>query len=535
MRRFGRNSSFILILGLLFFSFGIQLNAQTSVNKNEAKRLTASLSDKMELLKNSLVQSIKSDPISNQDETSLDGASSKLQQSIEDFSEKLARNEDSASDLTETLFAAKEVNDIMANISVSRTATEDWKEVKTDLERLASIYGIQWDWSGRSTMPAPVRTSSTSTAVKSNFTGTYRLDQSRSDNISEVVDQALRSANVSNREEARQDLEAKLQSPDEIAIEQQGKNVTLVSTLSQPITLSTDGSAREETLPDGTILRIRSTMRGQELTVASIANNSDYRVTFTMLDGDTLKVSRSVTTDYLKQTIFAESFYSRTEQYANMNIYGNTGNSNTTAQTYPQPQSQPQPKNNPQPSISYGRTGQYVVPNGTIITGYLNNDISSKTSQNNDRFRMTVQAPAQFRGAVIEGYISGIRNRSGKVTGRSQITFNFESIRLKNGETYDFAGFLQSVTDQNGETIKVDPEGNAKGGSNTKESIKRGGIGAGIGAVIGGLIGGGKGAIIGATIGGGAGAGSVILQKEGDLDLKAGSSLSVQSSSPRTN
>jgi hypothetical protein len=62
--------------------------------------------------------------------------------------------------------------------------------------------------------------------------------------------------------------------------------------------------------------------------------------------------------------------------------------------------------------------------------------------------------------------------------------------------------------------------------------VKRGGIGAGVGAIIGAIAGGAKGAAIGAIIGGGAGAGSVVLQGKDDLQLKAGSSVTVQASSP---
>ena len=87
------------------------------------------------------------------------------------------------------------------------------------------------------------------------------------------------------------------------------------------------------------------------------------------------------------------------------------------------------------------------MPNGAVLAGTLENDVNTKVSQNNDRFRMTVQSPDQFRGAVIEGYLSGI-DRSGKISGRSQITFNFESIRLSSGQNYDFAGYLQSVTNE---------------------------------------------------------------------------------------
>jgi len=228
-------------------------------------------------------------------------------------------------------------------------------------------------------------------------------------------------------------------------------------------------------------------------------------------------VTRRVTTDYLNQTVFVESIYTKTDAVARYDIY----NTNTT--TVPD-------ANNP-PTTTPGRTGEFIVPNGTIITGNLENDITTKVSQNNDRFRMTVSAPNQFRGAVIEGYISGI-NRSGKVTGRSQLTFNFERIIMPDGKTYDFAGFLQSVTDASGKTVKIDTEGAAKSDSQTKETVKRGGIGAGLGAIIGAIAGGGKGAAIGAIIGGSAGAGSVYVQGREDLELKAGSSITVQASSP---
>ncbi len=144
---------------------------------------------------------------------------------------------------------------------------------------------------------------------------------------------------------------------------------------------------------------------------------------------------------------------------------------------------------------------------------------------------MTVQSPLDFRGATIDGYISGV-GRSGKVTGQSNFTFNFEHITLRDGQTYDFAGYLQSVKDQNGKSITVDNEGTAKGDNQSRETAKRGGIGAGLGALIGAIAGGGKGAAIGAILGGGAGAGSVVVQGRDDIQLQQGSTITVQSSSP---
>ena len=157
--------------------------------------------------------------------------------------------------------------------------------------------------------------------------------------------------------------------------------------------------------------------------------------------------------------------------------------------------------------------------------------IDTKLSQNNDRFKLVVQSPMDLRGAVIEGHVSGV-GRSGRVSGRSNVTFNFETITLRDGKTYDFSGFLQSIRDQNGKPVKVDAEGTIKGDSQTKETAKRGGAGAGIGAVIGAITGGGAGAAIGAIIGGSVGAGSVIVQGRDDLQLYKGSTITIQASSP---
>ena len=177
------------------------------------------------------------------------------------------------------------------------------------------------------------------------------------------------------------------------------------------------------------------------------------------------------------------------------------------------------------------RSNKYVVPNGVIINGILENEINTKSSRDNDRFRMTVQSPTEFRGAIIEGYISGV-GRSGKVSGQASVTFNFEKITLRKSQTFGFAGNLQSIKDQNGKTVKVDNEGTAKGSSRTKKVVKRAAAGAGIGAILGGILGGAAGAAIGGAIGGAAGAGSVAMEGGEDIKLKKGSNITLQSSSP---
>jgi len=325
-------------------------------------------------------------------------------------------------------------------------------------------------------------------------------------------------------------LENKLESPEQLMIDVRGNQVILASSRAPQVTFTADGRDRTETA-GGKTIRVRATLRGQELTVSSLGGDNDYTVVFASIDnGRAMRVTRRITTDYVRETIFVESVYQKTDAVAQINGGGiSSGDSNGDYSSSDQDVRNNYPNNN-YPTTTTGRTGEFIVRNGTILTGILENDIDAGVSQNNDRFRMSVQSPNEYRGAIIEGYLSGI-SRSGKVSGRSQITFNFERIRLANGQTYDFAGFLQSVTDENGKTVKVDTEGTARGSNQTKETVKRGGIGAGIGAIIGGVIGGGAGAAIGAVIGGSAGAGSVVLQGKDDLKLRKGSSITVQSSS----
>jgi len=244
-----------------------------------------------------------------------------------------------------------------------------------------------------------------------------------------------------------------------------------------------------------------------------------------------MKVTRRITTDYLEETVFAESVYNKTDDVAGLGIVpGGDSNSNDSAD-YSDNDSNGRPAGSGNSTVGQSRVGEFIVPSGTIVSGFLETSIDTKVTQNNDRFKLTVQSPDQFRGATIEGFVTGV-GRSGRVSGRSNLTLNFETITLRNGEHYDFAGYLQSMKDHAGKTIKVDPEGTVRGGSQTKNTAKRGGIGAGIGAIIGAIAGGGTGAAIGAVIGGGAGAGSVLVQGRDDLQLQKGTLITIQSTSP---
>ena len=113
------------------------------------------------------------------------------------------------------------------------------------------------------------------------------------------------------------------------------------------------------------------------------------------------------------------------------------------------------------------------------------------------------------------------------------MTLTFDSIRLRDGSTYRFAGILQSVRTPDGEIVKVDNEGSVKEDNQTTKTAQRAAIGTAVGAIIGAIAGGGKGAAIGAILGAGGGAGSVYVQGRDDLDLNQGTEMTIRASGPR--
>lgn len=448
-----------------------------------------------------------------------------LKDKVAVFDQNVTARRENRDDINEIITAAKDVDAALRNASASRPIRDDWAEIKRSIETLSIKYGVTANWNSRVSGTSRTTTMSTPVRVEaSGLTGTYRLDTARSENTSDIL------ANTRVATGQRQDLESKLEAPEEIAIQLRGNQVTLASSKAAPVTIVADGREKTENT-GGRTIRLKATLRGDVLTVSSLGGETDYTITFSSADrGQTLKVTRRITTDYLSETIFAESVYTKSDAVARLGIDTSTGPADDDTYSSNDPNDSSSTYGNT-PSIVTPRIGEFIVPNGARVSGVLENPIDTKVSQNNDRFRLTVQSPDEFRGAIIEGYISGV-GRSGQVSGRSNVTFNFTKITLRDGKAYDFAGTLQGIKDTQGKEVKIDAEGTAKGDSQTKETVKRGGIGAGAGAIIGAIIGGGKGAAIGAVIGGGAGAGSVVVQGRDDIKLQQGSVITVVSSSP---
>ncbi len=509
-------------------------------NDKEVRDAVRSLNSKLDDFESNLHYQMQSSSVNNGRVSDITDAVRTMRDNLWHFQDNFDRKRENADDVRAIIDSARPISDFLRANPQNRGVEDDWTAIQRQLDRLAANYGVVNKWNdprGVKNYPPytqPVQTNRANVGLS----GTYDLDHQRSENIDDII----ADTNVNN--DKRQDLKDKLESPEQIALDIRGTQITLATTNVAPMTFTADGREKIETSATGKTIRLRATLSGQVLTVSSLGGETDYTITFTSVsNGQGMKVSRRITTDYLNQTVFAESVYNKTDSVAKLGIPagGNVGGTNTN--TDPNGSYSDNDNsgtitngglpngNRPGPRTVQVKPGNYTVPNGTMMTGILENEINTKVSQNNDRFRMTVQSPDEFRGATVEGYVTGI-NRSGRVTGQSNIVFNFEKITLRNGQTYDFAATLRGITDVTGRAVQVDNEGTARGDNQTRQTAKRGGIGAGIGAVIGAIAGGAQGAAIGAIIGAGGGAGSVAAQGRSDIQLPKGSVITIQAAAP---
>lgn len=156
----------------------------------------------------------------------------------------------------------------------------------------------------------------------------------------------------------------------------------------------------------------------------------------------------------------------------------------------------------------------------------LESTIDTKEARDGDAFTATVISPAEYEGATVEGHVASIK-KSGKFKGQTGLSLAFDKIMLKDGRSTVMDAQVARVFD-NSSAKQVDEEGTVKSGSQGETTLKRGGIGAAGGALIGAIAGGGKGAAIGAIVGGAAGAGSVYVLGTNKVKLDRGTEMLIQ-------
>lgn len=417
----------------------------------------------------------------------------------------------SSSDAQNVLDRAAYLNNFIGDNQLSYQTENNWTSLRTDLDQLAGAYSIAWNWSNVPGSNNPG--GNFPGGSRRDLNGTFRLNASRGDDVRTAVDNATRNLSLAERQRVYDSLLRRFDPPEQIAIERRGTSVTIASTRAPQINFVADGREQVETTPQGRSVRVRANFAGDALTVTRTGERAnDFTVTFDpSSDGRELLVTRTLYSDRVTQPVTVRTYYDRTSDVAQLNIY-DTNRENTGG-------------------VGDVATGSFIIPNGTELVAVLNNDLSTQNVREGERFTMTVRS-GQYDGATIEGSVVSI-NRGGRISGRSEMTLDFDTIRTRDGRSYRFAGILESVRTTNGDVVRVDNEGAVRDSDQTNKTVQRTAIGTAVGAIIGAIAGGGKGAAIGAVIGAGAGAGSVYVQGRNDLDLTAGTELTVRATGPR--
>jgi len=418
----------------------------------------------------------------------------------------------SSSDARNVLDRAAYLNNFIADNQLSYQTKNNWSSLRTDLDQLAGAYSIAWNWSN---LPGgDNQGGNLSGGSRRDLNGTFRLNTSRGDDVRTAVDNATRNLSLAERQRVYDSLLRRFDPPQMIAIDRRGTSVTIVSTRAPQINFVADGREQVENTPQGRSVRVRANFAGDALTITRTGERSnDFTVTFDpSSDGRELLVTRTLYSDRVTQPVTVRNYYDRTSDVAQLNIY-DTNREGTSG-------------------VGDVATGSFIIPNGTALVAVLNNDLSTQNVREGERFTMTVRSPGEYDGATVEGSVVSI-NRGGRITGRSEMTLDFDTIRMRDGRSYRFAGILESVRATNGDVVRVDNEGAVRDSDQTNKTVQRTAIGTAVGAIIGAIAGGGKGAAIGAVIGAGAGAGSVYVQGRNDLDLSAGTELTVRATGPR--
>ena len=233
---------------------------------------------------------------------------------FENATDRLKQNFDArrstSNDVSEVLNRASFIDNFMRDYRFDVRAERSWSMLKTDLDMLSNYYSVGWNWNRQYESP---------TRFDQMITGTYRLNIGESDDVSAVVERASNAYYAgAQRERLQRNLELRLQSPNMLAIEKRGTNVTIASSVSPQITFEADGVARTETMPNGrrTVnVTARTNYDGVALSYEGDRVN-DFYVNFMPVGNDKLRVIRRVYLENRNETVTVASVYDKVNQSA---------------------------------------------------------------------------------------------------------------------------------------------------------------------------------------------------------------------------
>ncbi|HTS05387.1 MAG TPA: hypothetical protein VMP68_07365 [Candidatus Eisenbacteria bacterium] len=174
----------------------------------------------------------------------------------------------------------------------------------------------------------------------------------------------------------------------------------------------------------------------------------------------------------------------------------------------------------------FGSTQAFSVPNGVAVRIRLDDTLTSTDSRVGEPFSATVVDEGEYQNARVYGHITQI-DMSGKIKGHTSMMLRFDRLVMPDGRrALIHAEIVELYHASSGE--KVDVEGAIESSGRGRKTIEHTVIGAGAGALLGGIFGGGKGAGIGSVIGGAGGLGTTAFHGHQKITLNSGLEMLIR-------
>jgi hypothetical protein len=171
-------------------------------------------------------------------------------------------------------------------------------------------------------------------------------------------------------------------------------------------------------------------------------------------------------------------------------------------------------------------TEKFSVPDDVALRIRLDDTLTSQDSQVGDPFSATVVDEGEYRHARVHGHVSQI-DVSGRIKGHTSMMLRFDRLVMPDGRrALIHAEIVELYHAPSGE--KLDVEGAIESGGRGRKTVEHTAIGAGAGALLGGIFGGGKGAGIGSIIGGAGGLGTTAFHGRQKITLDSGQEMLIR-------
>ena len=168
-------------------------------------------------------------------------------------------------------------------------------------------------------------------------------------------------------------------------------------------------------------------------------------------------------------------------------------------------------------------TSSFVVPNDIALRIRLDDTLTSADSRVGDPFSATVVDQGEYQNARVYGHIADIQ-MSGKVKGSTSMVLRFDRLVMSDGRRAPIHAEIVELY----HAPSGDVEGAIESGGRGRKSVEHTAIGAGAGALLGGIFGGGKGAGIGSVIGGVGGLGTTAFHGHQKITLSSGQEMLIR-------